>query len=83
MTKTQKLTQNTSSKVEDCKYIENMLVDYFRLDENLEDLYSYWSSRDEHFKDSAKDFFGIRVLRQNPVENIFSFICSTNNNIVR
>lgn len=67
----------------DAPNYENLLSDYLRLDENLEELYSDWSSRDPNFKNSAEKFYGIRMLKQDPVENIFSFICSTNNNIAR
>lgn len=67
--------------------IESELRDYFRLDENLCDLYTYWSTRDKKFNDKTKLYpevlNGIRVLRLNPVENLFSFICSSNNNIKR
>ncbi|XP_054271938.1 N-glycosylase/DNA lyase-like [Macrosteles quadrilineatus] len=62
---------------------EKQLTEYLRLNENLEELYSEWSNRDPIFKQSAVEFYGIRVLKQDPVENIFSFICSTNNNILR
>jgi N-glycosylase/DNA lyase len=50
-------------------------------------LYKEWSARDEKFKYKIechpKTLNGIRVLRLNPVENLFSFICSSNNNIKR
>ena len=66
---------------------EPVLNDYFRLNENLADLYSYWSDRDEKFKEKvgnhADILGGIRVLRIDPVENLFSFICSSNNGIPR
>lgn len=62
---------------------QEILSNYLRLEENLVKLYDDWSERDPSFKESATKFFGIRVLRQDPVENIFSFICSTNNNITR
>lgn len=43
-----------------------------------------WSEKDPHFKKiAATDFHGIRILRQDPWENLCSFICSTNNNIKR
>ena len=59
--------------------VENFL----RVDTDLEDLYKYWSKRDEYFNSVETRISGIRVLRQDPVETVFSFICSSNNNIPR
>ncbi|XP_060065748.1 N-glycosylase/DNA lyase-like [Ylistrum balloti] len=67
----------------DTPELEAILQDYFRLDVNLTDLYSTWSHSDPVFKRTATDFTGIRILRQDPVENLFSFICSSNNHISR
>ncbi|XP_013386395.1 N-glycosylase/DNA lyase isoform X2 [Lingula anatina] len=60
-----------------------VLKNYFQLGVNLEDLYGHWSASDPHFKAVAADFTGVRILRQDPVENLFAFICSSNNNISR
>ncbi|XP_005095305.2 N-glycosylase/DNA lyase [Aplysia californica] len=60
-----------------------ILRDYFQLDTNLDQLYSEWSSKDDHFKKVASSFRGIRILRQDPVENLVSFVCSSNNHISR
>ncbi|KDQ17927.1 hypothetical protein BOTBODRAFT_29239 [Botryobasidium botryosum FD-172 SS1] len=57
--------------------------DYFQLDIDLERLYDDWSARDPVFKAAAGRFGGIRILRQDPWENLVSFICSTNNHISR
>lgn len=69
------------------KEVNNELRDYFRLDENLEKLYKEWSEKDAKFKEKVNSYSnvlsGIRVLRIDPVENLFSFICSSNNNIQR
>ena len=46
-------------------------------------MYKLWSKVDPVFKDLSVKFSGVRMLRQDPVENIFSFICSSNNNISR
>ncbi|XP_077986554.1 N-glycosylase/DNA lyase-like [Glandiceps talaboti] len=62
---------------------ERTLQDYFQLQVNLKDLYKKWSSSDNNFSKVAADFTGIRMLRQDPTENLFSFICSSNNNITR
>jgi len=66
---------------------QDELSDYFRLGENLQELYNDWSRRDEKFKQRVATYpdvlQGIRVLRLDPVENLFSFICSSNNNIKR
>ncbi|XP_063229833.1 N-glycosylase/DNA lyase [Bacillus rossius redtenbacheri] len=60
-----------------------LLRKYFRLDESLQELYCKWSQQDPHFKQAAVKFQGVRILAQDPVENLFSFICSSNNNISR
>lgn len=62
---------------------ENLLKNYFRLDFALDEMYAKWSDSDPNFKEIAPKFHGVRMLKQDPVENIFSFICSSNNNIAR
>lgn len=56
---------------------------YFQLDVSLARLYRHWSSVDPHFQKVAQKFQGVRLLRLDPVECLFSFICSSNNNITR
>ncbi|XP_015989976.1 N-glycosylase/DNA lyase isoform X3 [Rousettus aegyptiacus] len=56
---------------------------YFQLDVSLAKLYHHWSSMDPHFKGVAQKFQGVRLLQQDPIECLFSFICSSNNNIAR
>ncbi|XP_006888974.1 PREDICTED: N-glycosylase/DNA lyase isoform X2 [Elephantulus edwardii] len=56
---------------------------YFQLDVNLAQLYHHWASVDPHFQEVARKFEGVRLLRQDPVECLFSFICSSNNNVSR
>ncbi|CCG81889.1 8-oxoguanine DNA glycosylase [Taphrina deformans PYCC 5710] len=60
-----------------------ILKDYFNLSVDLEALYKHWSSRDAHFRTVSQAFLGLRMLRQDPFENLLSFICSSNNNIAR
>ncbi|XP_046403962.1 N-glycosylase/DNA lyase [Ischnura elegans] len=62
---------------------EDILREYLRLDVDLHSLYEEWSARDPHFAEAAKTFYGVRILKQDPIENIFSFICATNNHITR
>lgn len=61
------------------------LVDYLRLDTPLDSLYKQWAKSDKHFEKTVGDekFRGVRILKQQPRENLFSFICSSNNNISR
>lgn len=80
-------SSNSSSpvpKVEPKTDDEAELRDYFQLDLcNLSDLYPKWRVVDPHFDACCDQFRGVRTLRQDPVENLFSFICSSNNNISR
>lgn len=62
---------------------KKLLENYLRLDYDLKELYKDWSNKDELFKSAGQQFYGVRMLRQEPVENLFSFICSQNNHISR
>lgn len=67
-------------------YYESLLRAYFRLDLNLKEYYEKWSNAHQHFRANGAEtgqFYAIRVLDQDPVENLFSFICSQNNHISR
>ncbi|KAG5513528.1 hypothetical protein PMAC_000960 [Pneumocystis sp. 'macacae'] len=59
------------------------LESYFNLSICLRDLYKEWTYKDKNFKFQMKRFKGIRILRQDPWENLICFICSSNNNICR
>lgn len=62
---------------------EKLLRDYFQLNVNYGELYTEWAARDLHFKTIADTFSGVRLLRQDPTECLFSFICTSNNHISR
>ncbi|NXI32707.1 OGG1 lyase, partial [Sterrhoptilus dennistouni] len=62
---------------------DRILRDYFQLDVGLSGLYRAWAAADPLFRKVASDFPGVRVLRQDPVECLFSFICTSNNHISR
>jgi N-glycosylase/DNA lyase len=48
--------------------------DYFQLDIDLEELYEAWSERDPIFRNIQGRFSGIRILRQDPWENLISYV---------
>nr|XP_014428761.2 N-glycosylase/DNA lyase [Pelodiscus sinensis] len=62
---------------------QQILRDYFQLDVDLAALYQAWGTVDPHFRQVAANFPGIRVLRQDPVECLFSFLCTSNNHLAR
>ena len=63
--------------------LEKEITKYLRLQVDLAKFYDEWCVADENFDQIARQFEGIRMLDQDPVENTFSFICSSNNNIPR
>ncbi|BET01167.1 8-oxoguanine DNA glycosylase [Nesidiocoris tenuis] len=67
----------------DQSFCKKFITAYLRLDEDLSALYGKWSEADENFRKVAEKWPGLRILDQDPVENLFSFICSSNNNISR
>uniref|UniRef100_A0A674IXA0 N-glycosylase/DNA lyase n=1 Tax=Terrapene triunguis TaxID=2587831 RepID=A0A674IXA0_9SAUR len=62
---------------------QQILHDYFQLDVGLAGLYQAWGAVDPHFRKVAANFPGVRVLRQDPVECLFSFLCTSNNHLAR
>lgn len=67
-------------KADDEELARQTLADYFQLDICLKDLMEQWC-KDKQFK--KKQIEGLRMMKQPKIENIFSFICSSNNNISR
>jgi len=51
--------------------------DYFRMDVDLPALTAQFIDADPSIGPAAKAYPGLRILRQDPVECLFSFICST------
>ncbi|XP_076283429.1 8-oxoguanine DNA glycosylase isoform X2 [Lasioglossum baleicum] len=69
--------------LDDSKNYNDILHRYFRLDVSLPALCKEWCAIDKHFQKSLDKVNGVRILNQEVVENVFSFICSSNNNIQR
>lgn len=59
------------------------LREYFNLGTRLAPLAEGWAAADKRFRDVQPYIPGARVLRQDPVECAFEFICSSNNHISR
>jgi N-glycosylase/DNA lyase len=61
---------------------EGELSRYFRLDDNLEEIYED-ISQDPRVASMVSQFRGLRLLRIDPWECLISFICSANSNLAR
>jgi 8-oxoguanine DNA-glycosylase Ogg len=62
---------------------EAALRDYLGLSTPLQPLHAAFAAADARFAALLPHVRGARVLRQPPVECLFSFICSSNNNVKR
>ena len=60
--------------------VEKQIRNFFQLDVNLTNLYEKWS-KCQNF--AQKQVPGIRIMDQDPIKCLFSFICSANNNVKR
>ncbi|KAI9998458.1 hypothetical protein PInf_002845 [Phytophthora infestans] len=59
------------------------LSHYLRLDIPADPLYERWTKPTDRMTEIISRLRGLRIVRQDPVECLFSFICSSNNNIAR
>lgn len=50
------------------------LKDYFQLNIDLASLYTQWAEKDKVFAKFQERFEGIRILRQDPWENLISYV---------
>ncbi|KAI3689467.1 hypothetical protein L2E82_47424 [Cichorium intybus] len=62
---------------------KSALLDFLNMSICLSDLWKEFSASDERFAELAEHLSGARVLRQDPLECLIQFICSSNNNIKR
>lgn len=60
-----------------------VIHEYFNLGTSLSQLSQHWAARDPRYALIAPALPGCRMLRQDPVECLFQFICSSNNHISR
>ncbi|CAK9168740.1 unnamed protein product [Ilex paraguariensis] len=59
------------------------LLDFLNVGISLNDMWEVFSAADSRFAELARHLGGSRVLRQDPLECLIQFICSSNNNIRR
>lgn len=59
------------------------LANFLNLGISLKDMWDEFRVSDERFAQLAMYLEGARVLRQDPLECLIQFICSSNNNIQR
>ncbi|KAL8059619.1 hypothetical protein ABFX02_03G098800 [Erythranthe guttata] len=59
------------------------LFDFLNMGISLNEIWSVFKASDERFAELAMYLEGARVLRQDPLECLIQFICSSNNNIQR
>ena len=77
----EKVGNNLGNKTEQC--FTAFLQDYFQLHFDLSGECNVWVKNDANFKRKSVNIRGLRILRQDPTETLFSFLCSSNNNISR
>jgi N-glycosylase/DNA lyase len=59
---------------------EALIVHYFGLDDDLQEIRGK-IGRDEHIRKALREFWGLRIIRQDPWECLISYICATYKNI--
>lgn len=63
--------------------IEDWQQYVFRLDDKYDEIIDEISKKDIIIENITREYFGLRIMRQKPIQCIISFLCSSNNNIPR
>ncbi|EZA53857.1 N-glycosylase/DNA lyase [Ooceraea biroi] len=77
------LLYSVQGSLQDSVNYDAVLSEYFRLSISLREHYEKWAAADAHFQKHFDGNNAVRILKQDVVETLFSFICSSNNNISR
>ncbi|XP_047334616.1 N-glycosylase/DNA lyase OGG1 isoform X2 [Impatiens glandulifera] len=72
-----------SPNFEDNKCRMLALMDFLNMKIRLKDIWEEFSASDSRFAELSTRLTGARVLRQDPLECLVQFLCSSNNNIGR
>lgn len=72
--------QEGSELIIDSSLNEKFIRDYFRLDDDMEEIYGS-INRDEKIASLLRKYKGLRLIRQDPWECLVSYVCSSNNTI--
>ena len=59
---------------------DKFVANYFGLDDDLQEIRNK-IGKDEHVRKALREFWGLRVIRQDPWECLISYICATYKNI--
>ena len=62
------------------KSIRNLKTDFFRKNDNIEEIIKS-ISKDKTVKKAVKEYEGLKLFRQDPFQCLISFIISSNSNI--
>lgn len=66
-----------------CSLEGDLIKDYFRLDEDVEKMKESWIEHDPNLKEALKETGNLILFRQEPAENLITFLCTQNNNVSR
>jgi N-glycosylase/DNA lyase len=68
--------RQVNAKLEFANADEKFIENYFGLDDDLQEIRNR-IGKDEHVRKALREFWGLRVVRQDPWECLISYICAT------
>ncbi len=75
-----RVRQNGNELIFDTSLNRDFLIDYFRLEDEIRQIYTS-IDRDEKISSIIKKYWGLHLIHQQPWECLISYMCSSNNTI--